>query len=80
MEIHEINSAISGNNYVICFIEPYKKCEKIIYGEIQNFNPSGNVVFYDKKYFNLYIIPYSSIKWMLPNGLSMQYSELIQNK
>jgi len=74
-EISNINEAIFNNNYTVCFIDPYKDMEQIIYGKIQNFNPSGNVVIFVENKFSLYIIPYSSIEWMIPNGLSRQYKE-----
>jgi len=76
--ITKINENICGNNYKVCLTEPCKDNEIIIYGELQNFNPSENVVFYveDK---GLYIIPYVNIKWMLPNGLSNQRKDKIKS-
>jgi len=79
-KITKINENICGNNYKLCYTEPDKndRIENYIYGEIQNFDPSGNVVFYveDK---GLYIIPYVNIKWMLPNGLSNQMKDKLNN-
>lgn len=75
--ILKINESIYNNNYKVCFIEPYKSDETIIYGKIQNFNPSNNIVVFVEEKSNLYIIPYTSIKWMIPNGLSRQYKEKI---
>lgn len=80
-DVANINEVIYNNSYKICFIEPYKEdIECVIYGKIQNFNPTGNVVIFVEDKFTLYIIPYTSIKWMIPNGLSRQYKEIISIK
>jgi hypothetical protein len=57
---------IYQGNYKICFENP-KENEEWISGKIQNFNPNTNVVILDEAKSNLYIIPYSKIRWMLPN-------------
>jgi len=75
------NESIVGNNYKVCFNNPSKEdMERIIYGKIQDFNPSSNVVVYVERLGatqGLYIIPYNCIKWMMPNGLSEQFKNEI---
>jgi len=81
MDIKEISQTIVGNNYKVCFRNPSKdNMTKIIFGKIQDFNPSGNVVVYVEGLGatqGLYIIPYIWVKWMLPNGLSEQFKDKI---
>ena len=54
-----------NKEYIIIY-EVENGIEKRAAGELLNYN-SGNVVLFDKKKNDLYHIPFSGIKWMLPS-------------
>jgi hypothetical protein len=78
-EIKDINKAICGNYYKVCFEEPSTEMYITAYGEMQNFNPNKQVVIYnDLK--GLYVISYSDIINMIPMPKPEDLSEYKRRK
>lgn len=63
--LNNLNQMTCGKNYKVHFEDPDREICRTIYGEMQNFNPSKEVVIYVKNK-GIFVFPYSSIISMIP--------------
>lgn len=77
-EQEKMFEAIQGNNYKICF-EEEGKGERWIFGTVDMFCGTRLIVWCGEDN-GFYTIPFNSVRWMIPNGLSRQKKEKLEKQ
>lgn len=77
-EQEKIFEAIQGNDYRICFDEEGKG-ERWIFGNVNVFNGTRLIVWCGEDK-GLFVIPFGSIRWMIPDGLSRHKKEKMEKQ